>query len=466
MPSDRKPPELRAPEQNPFLGAAARGVAGIEDAVEKYFELPLDLFLPVSSEFLEKASYGDPLFRMPTQSNIPITADREYLMEALLGPAMYGVPAAKGLGRAAKSMGKPARPRFTEEELSYLLNELEAQRFSKGGGVKRGVDFLAEVLKGGSKPTDTKRRAAMGLPEEPLDLTPQPPKERSTLTTQPPPVVNGKVTFSPEVVEKAKRVLEQSPNDGSELNYSIMDTKTEKYYSLRDILDYMKAMDIPMSRRDVLRAGAGQAMSAMAPRGAMGALMKAAASPAELMKQAVTAPAPKAFSPLTAPGLIAQGLKMRMSDEAIAKMVKDQLGEELEDWVIPNMRRPQSAWDFDDIQEAAQGPLHYFTSLIDRYYEPGSSVKQAMREIREVNPKLYKRLKETARDTDMSVAEIMPQWSFGARLESAQDMAQKGGYPFNVNKFLERHGYVVDIEDADEIADVLKDFGYSSKDFE
>jgi hypothetical protein len=421
MPSDRKPPELRAPEQNPFLGAAARGVAGIEDAVEKYFELPLDLFLPVSSEFLEKASYGDPLFRMPTQSNIPITADREYLMEALLGPAMYGVPAAKGLGRAAKSMGKPARPRFTEEELSYLLNELEAQRFSKGGGVKRGVDFLAEVLQGGSKPTDTKRRAALGLPK---DLTPKP----------------GEVVVKEEVKTAPK--------------------KGETSVSMTE------AMNIPMSRRDVLRAGAGQAMSAMAPRGAMGALMKAAASPTELMKQAVTAPAPKAFSPLTAPGLIAQGLKMKMSDEAIAKMVKDQLGEELEDWVIPNMRRPQSAWDLDDIQEAAQGPLHYFTSLIDRYYEPGSSVKQAMREIREVNPKLYKRLKETARDTDMSVAEIMPQWSFGARLESAQDMAQKGGYPFNVNKFLERHGYVVDIEDADEIADVLKDFGYSSKDFE
>jgi hypothetical protein len=466
MPSDRKsPPELRAPEQNAFLGAAARGVANVEDLVDRYFELPLDVFLPVSSEFLEKASYGDPMFRMApegTGSRIPMTADREYLMEALFA-AGYAPPALQALRRAGKTVGRRPRTPSFEDELSLYLNGLEEQRYSKGGRVK---DFLAEVLKGGSKPTDTKRRAAMGLPEEPLDLTPQPPKERSTLTTQPPPVVNGKVTFSPEVVEKAKRVLEQSPNDGSELNYSIMDTKTEKYYSLRDILDYMKATDIPMSRRDVLRAGAGQAMSAMAPRGAMGALMKAAASPAELMKQAVTAPAPKVFSPLTAPGLIAQGLKMRMSDEAIAKMVKDQLGEELEDWVIPNMRRPQSAWDFDDIQEAAQGPLHYFTSLIDRYYEPGSSVKQAMREIREVNPKLYKRLKETARDTDMSVAEIMPQWSFGARLESAQDMAQKGGYPFNVNKFLERHGYVVDIEDADEIADVLKDFGYSSKDFE
>lgn len=421
MPSDRKIPELRAPEQNPFLGAAARGTKEVEDFVSKYFELPLDVFLPVSSEFLEKASYGDPLFRMPTQSNIPITTDREYLMEAALGPLMYAGPAAKGLGRAAKSLSKPTQPRLTEEELSYILNGLEAQRFARGGGVKRGVDFLAEVLKGGSKPTDLSRRAALGLPK---DLTPKP----------------GEMVVKEEVKTAPK--------------------KGETSVSMTE------ALNIPMSRRDVLRSGAGQAISAMAPRGAMGALMKAAASPAEVAKQAVKATAPKVFSPLTAPGLIAQGLKARMSNEAIAKMVKDQLGEELEDDVIRNMRRPESAWDLDEIQEAAQGPLHYFTSFIDRYYQPGPDIRKAMREIRQANPKLYDRLKEAARDTDMSVAEMMPSWSFDARLESAQDMAKKGGYPFNVNKFLERHGYVVDIEDADEIADALDAFGYSPKDFE
>lgn len=420
MPSDRKPPELRAPEQNAFLGAAARGVANVEDLVDRYFELPLDVFLPVSSEFLEKASYGDPLFRMApegTGSRIPMTADREYLMEALFA-AGYAPPALQALRRAGKTVGRRPRTPSFDEELSLYLNGLEAQRYSKGGKV---VDLLAEVLGGGSKPTDTKRRAALGLPK---DLTPKP----------------GEVVVKEEVKTAPK--------------------KGETSVSMTE------AMNIPMSRRDVLRAGAGQAMSAMAPRGAMGALMKAAASPAELMKQAVTAPTPKTFSPLTAPGLIAQGLKAKMSNEAIAKMVKDQLGEELEDDVIRNMRRPESAWDLDEIQEAAQGPLHYFTSFIDRYYQPGPDVRKAMREIRQANPKLYDRLKEAARDTDMSVAEMMPSWSFDARLESAQDMAKKGGYPFNVNKFLERHGYVVDIEDADEIADVLDAFGYSPKDFE
>jgi hypothetical protein len=36
-----------------------------------------------SAETVEKLSYGDPLFRMPMQSNIPITADREYLADVV-----------------------------------------------------------------------------------------------------------------------------------------------------------------------------------------------------------------------------------------------------------------------------------------------------------------------------------------------------------------------------------------------
>jgi hypothetical protein len=83
---------------------------------KSYFELPLDLFLPVSSEFLEKASYGDPLFRMPTQSNIPITADREYLMEALLAGDVWSA-CGRALGVRQNRWASP-RPRFTEEELS------------------------------------------------------------------------------------------------------------------------------------------------------------------------------------------------------------------------------------------------------------------------------------------------------------------------------------------------------------
>lgn len=366
MPSDRKPPELRAPEQNAFLGAAARGVANVEDLVDRYFELPLDLFLPVSSEFLEKASYGDPLFRMPTQSNIPITADREYLMEAILGPALYTGPAAKGLGRAAKSAIKPTRPRLTEEELSYILNGLEVQRFAKGGGVKRGIDYLAEVLKGGSKPTDTKRRAALGLPN---DLTPKP----------------GEVVVKEEV--------KTAPKKGETL------------------VSMTEAMNVPMSRRDVLRAGTGQALSAMAPRGAMGALMKAAASPAELMKQAVAepmlTPAKKALSsPMSLQGLIAKALKegeFEDPEEVMEYIFKlnprrrprtEEGMEDLEVRVM-DMMYPDS-YDISGVYRESPGPLELMKDLIS--YEPKQDLRQVLRQIRAANPEHYEQLKRTSRD--------------------------------------------------------------------
>ena len=92
--------ELRAPEQNRLLGQLARMLRTTEGdiAAPEFLPRGLDvmglvrqLMLP-SAETVEKMSYGDPLFRMPTQSNIPITADREYLAEVLgMAPA---VPAA------------------------------------------------------------------------------------------------------------------------------------------------------------------------------------------------------------------------------------------------------------------------------------------------------------------------------------------------------------------------------------
>jgi hypothetical protein len=83
--------ELRAPEQNRLLGQLARMLRTTEGdiAAPEFLPKGLDvmglvrqLMLP-SAETVEKLSYGDPLFRMPTQSNIPITADREYLAEVL-----------------------------------------------------------------------------------------------------------------------------------------------------------------------------------------------------------------------------------------------------------------------------------------------------------------------------------------------------------------------------------------------
>jgi hypothetical protein len=92
---------ISAPPQNAALGLfadilrrAEMGAAGGPEFLPKGLDvmnLVRQLALP-SPETMEKLSYGDPLFRMPTQSNIPITTDRGYVAEVLgMAPA---VPAA------------------------------------------------------------------------------------------------------------------------------------------------------------------------------------------------------------------------------------------------------------------------------------------------------------------------------------------------------------------------------------
>jgi hypothetical protein len=109
--------ELRAPEQNRLLGQLARMLRTTEGdiAAPEFLPKSLDvmglvrqLMLP-SAETVEKLSYGDPLFRMPTQSNIPITADREYLAD-VVGMAPM-VPAAS---RATTRLSNEAADRLVQ----------------------------------------------------------------------------------------------------------------------------------------------------------------------------------------------------------------------------------------------------------------------------------------------------------------------------------------------------------------
>jgi len=90
---------LSAPQQNAIGAYFANLLRKVEqDSGPEFLPRGLDvmglvrqLALP-SAETVEKLSYGDPLFRMPTQSNIPITTDRGYVAEVLgMAPA---VPAA------------------------------------------------------------------------------------------------------------------------------------------------------------------------------------------------------------------------------------------------------------------------------------------------------------------------------------------------------------------------------------
>lgn len=101
---------ISAPEQNRILGGIANLLRKIEqDSGPEFLPRNLDvmglvrqLALP-SAETVEKLSYGDPLFRMPTQSNIPITTDRGYLAE-VLGMAPVVPAASRATTRISNEM--------------------------------------------------------------------------------------------------------------------------------------------------------------------------------------------------------------------------------------------------------------------------------------------------------------------------------------------------------------------------
>jgi len=103
--------ELTAPQQNRLLGQLANMLRTTEGdiAAPEFLPRQLDvmglvrqLMLP-SAETVEKLSYGDPLFRTPMQSNIPITADREYLAD-IAGMIPFGAPAARPTARGIQDL--------------------------------------------------------------------------------------------------------------------------------------------------------------------------------------------------------------------------------------------------------------------------------------------------------------------------------------------------------------------------
>jgi hypothetical protein len=67
---------------------------------------PMTALMPLES--MEKLSYGDPLFRMPQQSNIPITVDNEYLLD-ILGLTAGGAAAARPSARAVQDLVRQIR---------------------------------------------------------------------------------------------------------------------------------------------------------------------------------------------------------------------------------------------------------------------------------------------------------------------------------------------------------------------
>jgi hypothetical protein len=86
----------------------------------------MDLILPTSG-FVEKISYGDPLFRMPpsgTGGYLPKTTDKQYLAEAL-SMLPLGAPASKGVTKAANVTADALVQQITRNPLATAPKALE-----------------------------------------------------------------------------------------------------------------------------------------------------------------------------------------------------------------------------------------------------------------------------------------------------------------------------------------------------
>lgn len=91
------------------------------------------LALP-SAETVEKMSYGDPLFRMPTQSNIPITTDRGYLAEVL------------GLAPAASAASR-ATTRLSNEAADALVRQITGNQQATAQGALQAAGEMAPLAR-------------------------------------------------------------------------------------------------------------------------------------------------------------------------------------------------------------------------------------------------------------------------------------------------------------------------------
>jgi hypothetical protein len=166
------PGSISATPQNALLGALAKALKFREEA-QKGLNSPtgtlLDLILP-TSETVEKLSYGDPLFRMPQQSNIPITTDKPYVAETL-SMVPFAPPVARGAARGAESVGTAAtraitgKPDLTAEQIYKAMGDTEAITKlgapaivkPKGGNwlagqVEKKTEPIREKLAGGTDP--------------------------------------------------------------------------------------------------------------------------------------------------------------------------------------------------------------------------------------------------------------------------------------------------------------------------
>lgn len=124
---------MKAPEQNQALARIADLLRKVEqDSKPEFLPQSLnvmglfaDLLLP-SARTIEKMSYGDPLFRMPQQSRIPITADREYVAD-VLGMTPVALPVGKVAARGLREVSGPSVDSFTPNNIQTQIGAINPE---------------------------------------------------------------------------------------------------------------------------------------------------------------------------------------------------------------------------------------------------------------------------------------------------------------------------------------------------
>jgi hypothetical protein len=322
------------------------------------------------SEFKEWISEND----KTTPRKVWQLLDSPQFREAAIGEGYDGLKAPEA-GSETFGVFYPERIKSQFNEGTYNTKTPDlgkkdggsVQSFNKGGGVKKTLDEMAaELMRKGTKVADKPDLARRGF----FGLGSNPAFPLANLDAKALEKMQSEFKGAPAITEKTVTV---DPGKGAAKS-------TLKSLS-----------ETPLSRREVLKTAAGQALRGALPDlgglGALGNVAKAAKS--------VAAPA---AMPETLQGLIAHFAKKGFDEDETIRML-EKLGHDEDDvlYMLNPMRNPVEY--VADLGEEAMTPSRALSNLINSGTdEPPMAMRGPLREIKRENPDMYKELIRAARD--------------------------------------------------------------------
>lgn len=241
----------------------------------------------------------------------------------------------------------------------------DAQPFNKGGSAKKTLDQMAAEMmqkgvKLGDKP-DLARRGFLGLGK----ASDFPLAKLDTKTLE---KMQSDLKGAPAITEKSVTI---DPGKGAAKS------------TLKSI------SETPMSRREVLRSAAGQALRGVLPDlGGLGNVAKVAESVA-----------PQAYEASAIPGLMAALMRTGMSPDEAGAMVEKLIPKAPPGW--PTMVGDRIKAPAENLPHVGQDTplMSIFGEMVRPAFQNGPySIRPEMRDLRRLSPEDYAALKETARD--------------------------------------------------------------------